>query len=96
MKILDSFTEFDENADGLLIKRQQEIPSEFLADLTRLKIENQERREGEFMLAASIPVIVVEELLKKGWDVYREPVRETLKKLRELGLDGFITTSKRV
>lgn len=96
MKILDSFTDFEDNADGLLIKRQQEIPEDFLSDLKRQREDSTSVREREFMHVASIPVIVHEKWLKEGYDCTKAPVRETLKRLREQGLDAFITTNKRV
>ena len=96
MNILDSFTVFDENSEGLLIKRQQEIPDDFLSNLRAQKIENQERHEGEFMLAASIPVIIHEKWLREGYDCTRAPYKETLKRLRNEHLDAFIATSKRI
>lgn len=96
MKLLDSHTEFSENADGLLIKRQQEIPAEFISNLKKQKIESTGRREGIFMHVASIPVIVHEKWLKEGFDCTRAPYKETLQRLHREGLDAFIVTNKRV
>lgn len=94
MKILDSYTNFADNADGLLIHRKQEVPQEFLDYLRKLKLNSTDQREGEFMLVASVPVIVHEEWLKQGFDMTREPFRETIKRLRNLHLDDFIVTNK--
>jgi hypothetical protein len=52
---------------------------------------------GDFHLVASVPVIVVEELLRRyNFDVMREPVRETMKMLNKLHLDLFIQTNKSI
>lgn len=96
MKITDSFTSFSGFADNLVIKRQQEVPQWFLDDLRALKANSTAQREGEFMLVASVPVIVHEEWLKQGYDMTREPYRETLKRLRALHLDDFIATRKSI
>lgn len=96
LKLLDSYTEFEDNADGLLIKRSQEIPEEFISDLKKQKIESTQQRERTFMHVASIPVIVHEKWLKEGYDCTREPYRETIKRLHREGLDAFIVTNKRV
>jgi hypothetical protein len=96
MKILDSTTEFHDNADGLLIKRQQEIPDEFISNLKKQKMESKSRREGNFMHVASIPVIIHEKWLKEGFDCTRAPYKETLKRLHAEGLDAFVVTNKRV
>lgn len=96
MKILDSHTSFHQDTAGVVIEKAQEIPAEFLSQLKGIKEDSGSVREREFMLAASIPVIVHEKWLREGYDCTREPVRETLKRLREQGLDAFITTNKRV
>jgi hypothetical protein len=96
LKLLDSYTEFDDTADGLLIKRAQEIPDDFISNLKKQKVESANRREGNFMHVASIPVIIHEKWLKDGFDCTREPYKETLKRLRNEGLDAFIVTNKRV
>jgi hypothetical protein len=93
----DSHTQdFKDNADGTAIIRAQEIPQEFLDDLKDKRINADHRREGEFMLAASIPVIIHEEWLREGYDMTREPVQRTLARLRAKGLDAFIATNKRI
>lgn len=94
--VLDSYTEFDDNAEGLLIKRQQIIPDSFISDLKKQKINSEHVREGEFMLVASIPVIIHEKWLKEGYDCTRAPYKDTIKKLHREGLDAFHVTNKRI
>jgi len=94
--ILDSFTEIHEQPSGLVLERKQEIPDEFLSDLRSNRIAQHNARAGEFMLAASIPVLVHEKWLREGYDCTREPIKETLKRLRNEHLDAFIATDKRI
>jgi hypothetical protein len=96
MKILDSSTQFDQFADNLVIKRQQEIPQWFIDQLREIKGESKSKREGNFMLVASVPTIIHEQWLKEGFDMTSEPYRETLKRLRALHLDDFIATNKSI
>lgn len=86
----------DDIGSGLILEHDQEIPAEFVSQLRGIKADSGSVREREFMLAASIPTIVVEQWKREGYDVMVEPVRETLKRLREKQLDAFITTNKRV
>lgn len=95
----DVNVDFDEDrsTDGLIIKSHQHIPDSFMSDLRNQRDGNAGVREGEFMHVASVPVAVVEELRAKyNFDVLTAPVRETLKMLRQLHLDNFIATNKRV
>lgn len=96
MNLIEASTSFDENADGLLIKQAQELPDNFLSDLRAQKLDSTSQREREFMHVAAIPEIVHLQWLKEGYDCTREPIRETVKRLRNLQLDDFIVTNKRV
>jgi hypothetical protein len=95
-KLLDSFTVFDDNSEGLLINRKQEIPDDFVSDLKKQKIDSDHNRTGEFMHVASIPVIIHEKWLREGYDCTRAPYRDTIKRLHAEGLDAFVVTNKRI
>lgn len=64
--------------------------------LRSLKADSVSKREGNFMLVASVPVIIHHEWLKQGYDMTREPYKKTLARLRALSLDSFIVTNKSV
>jgi hypothetical protein len=95
-QVIDKLVGFKDNADGLLITHSQFIPDDFISQLKRDKINADHRPSNEMERVARIPVVVVEELLRQGFDVFKEPVRETIKKLRAMGLDAFITTNKQI
>jgi len=98
-KVLDSLVSFDQDrtTNDLIIKRTQEIPDDFLADLRREKVDSKNKPAGDFYRVASIPVEVVDELLRLyNFDVMTAPARETLKMLDRYALDVFITTTKRI
>lgn len=85
----------DENTDGLLIRKDQEITPDFLDGLKEDRLHSK-NRANEFHKVASIPVVVVEKWLREGFDVYREDLKAILKKLRDEDLTAFIATDKRI
>ena len=48
------------------------------------------------MRVASIPVIVAEQWMKQGYDIYNMTGKEIIKKLKEENLDDFFTTEKTI
>jgi hypothetical protein len=96
-KLIDVQHSIHEDYNGLVLERRQEIPQEFLSQLRGMRADSNEVREKEFMLAASVPVAVHELWLSRdNYDMTKEDIRTTLKKLHAEGLDTFITTNKRV
>jgi hypothetical protein len=96
MKILDVGTNVVENVGELAFRYQQEIPEDFVSNLKKQKIESTQVREKDFMHVAAVPVAIHLAWLKEGYDMTREPYKETLKRLHARGLDAFIVTNKRV
>jgi hypothetical protein len=98
-KLLDTLVSFDEDrsTDELIIKREQHIPDDWLSEVAKQKVDSANQRTGDFYHVASIPVEVVDDLLRTyGFDVMNAPVRETLKMLNRYALDKFILTNKRI
>ncbi|MFI4971139.1 MAG: hypothetical protein ACHP7H_00550 [Hyphomicrobiales bacterium] len=98
-QVLDTLVSFDEDrsTNDLIIKRTQEIPDEFLQSLVSERIDSKHTPSGDFYRVASIPVEVVDDLMRTyGFDVMNAPVRETLKMLNRYALDKFITTAKTI
>lgn len=94
MKIHDIAVDFDQNSDGLVIQKSQEIPQWYVDQLKDQRFNSKSNPAGEYHRAASIPVVIVEKWLKEGYDVYNEPVAKSLARLKAEGLDYFITTDK--
>jgi hypothetical protein len=94
-KLIDSDIAFDENSEGLVIQRFQEIPHSFIDKLKEERFQNsQSRVKNEMHRAASIPVALVEKWQREGYDVFKEPIKKTLAKLKHENLDAFITSDK--
>lgn len=82
-----------ENVDGLFIKKQQFISDEFLTANRDARFESKAPSK-EYHRFASIPVVVVEQWLKEGFDVYKESPKAIMKRLRQQNLEAFITSNK--
>ncbi|MHC2284432.1 hypothetical protein [Bradyrhizobium barranii] len=98
-KVLDTLVSFDEDRStgDLIIQRSQEIPDDWLSEVRKQKVDSANQKAGDFYHVASIPVEVVDELMRRyNFDVMSAPVRETLSMLKRLELDDFILTTKRV
>jgi hypothetical protein len=98
-KVIDTLVSFDNDAStgDLIIKREQHIDEDWLAEIAKLKVDSANQRAGDFYHVASIPVAVVDDLMVRyGFDVMTAPVRETLKMLNRYALDHFILTNKRI
>lgn len=87
--------DIDANMDGLLVRKDQEITSDFLDQLADDRLASK-APSGDFHKLASIPVVVVEKWLREGFDIYQESAQAILKKLRDEDLTAFIATTKRV
>lgn len=84
----------DDNSLG--IARAQDIPDTFISDLRDDRLASMNAASGDIHRVASIPAVLVVKWLNEGFDVFRAPLRDTMKRLREEGFDDFIATSKRI
>lgn len=97
-KLINVVNEFDHDADGLLLKKTQDIPTWYIDGLKEQRNRSTEQREGELMRVASIPVVIVEKWMKEGFNILdgSKSGTEIVKRLKAENLDAFLTTDKRV
>ena len=97
-KLVGVTTEFGANADGVFLKKTQEIPQYLLDDLKDERNASTTRREGEFMKVASIPAIVAEKWMREGFNILDPNVngKEIVRRLKAENLDGFLATDKEI
>jgi len=88
----------DQNDGKITRKHTQLITDSFIQDLRddRFASHNKFNREGEYMRVASIPVVVHEKWLREGFDLFKEPHKKVIAKLKAENLDAFIATNKRL
>ena len=82
-----------QNVDGLFVKKDQIISDDFLTANRDARFESK-APSGEYHRFASIPVVVVEQWLKQGFDVYKESPKAIVKRLRQENLEAFLTSNK--
>lgn len=94
--ILDDFDwNIGEHVDGLFLKKEQYISDDFLTRNKDARFDSK-ARAGEYHHFASIPVVVVEKWLKEGFDVYKEPAKAIVKRLKQENLEAFLTSNKSI
>lgn len=73
------------------------MPDDFISDLKSGKMDSANTRSGEMQLMMSIPTSVIEDMKRVlGYDAMVEPMARTIKMLKALGLDAFITSDKQI
>jgi hypothetical protein len=95
-RLLSADTQLGFNVDGMFQEHTQAIPSEFLDTLKDERSAKTNIMAGDYERVCSVPTFVVELWLRQGFDYYRESARACIKRLRDQGLEHFITTPKRV
>ena len=100
IELLDVGSRFhDDHESGkakLIMETSQEIPESFVAMLRAMKADSGSVKEREFMHVASVPAVIWFKYLREGYDIFKEDVRETCKRLVKDGLDSFVVTNKRI
>ena len=82
---------------GLAFERTQVFPDSYWDGLQWARgQQTKASRCRDFHKVADIPAIFVEKWLREGFNVWREPLKEIIKKLHREELTDFITTEKRV
>ena len=94
--LIDVSHSLHDTEDSRVIERVQSIPQSYIDRLKAERDASKEGREKDYMRVASVPVVLVEKWLAEGYDVYNEPIRKTVAKLKAEGLDHFVTTNKQV
>ena len=94
--LLGVSTDFLEQGNDLVRKHTQHISQAFLDDLKDSRNASTTSKPSEFMRAASIPVAVVEQWTREGFNIYEATGKEIIKRLRDQNLDYFLATEKRI
>ena len=95
-KLIQSNTEFLDDAGDFTRKHSQHITQDFLDDLKQSRDASMSTRAGEMMRVASIPTVVVEKWLREGFNIWEASGSEIVKRLKAEDLDMFLATNKRI
>lgn len=98
VNLIGSRADWLEDVDGLVLKQSQDISQSFLDGIKDTRNASLDKREGDYMSVAQIPVVVVEKWMREGFDILGPGVTaaEIVKRLKTENLDAFLTTDKSV
>lgn len=85
-----------DSSDSVTIKKFQDIPDDFLTMNADMRQLSREGRTGETHTMARIPEVIADKWMKEGFNVYKEPIKASIARLKAEGLDYFITSVKRL
>jgi hypothetical protein len=89
---VEATVDFGENADGLYIVNQQEIPQEFLDDLKSERMARSHfQKHGELNRVASVPEFVWDLWIREGRDPWNATPKQIVGWLERDNLNAFIT-----
>jgi hypothetical protein len=94
MKMTESVPELVQDVDELFITHTQEIPQHYLDELRQAKDDFKWNLNG-FTKVATIPAALADKWLNEGFDIYKAPANEILKRLRMEEYDIFATAGNR-
>lgn len=87
--------EQDRSTNDLIIRHTQHIPDNFISDLKSNKMASASQRSGDMMLALSVPLEAIEDMMTNyGFDAMNASIADVRKMLQRLHLDAFIATNK--
>ena len=88
--------DFGEDADGLFVKKSQDIPQHLIDDNAERRKESSGQREGNYMKVASIPTVIVEKWMSEGFNIFDQNIngKDIVNRLKAENLDAFLTTDK--
>ncbi len=89
-------TQYLQTGDNVFRKHTQNISQSFLDDLKDARNASKDQDEGDYMRVASIPVIVVEQWMREGFNIYEATPQEIVKRLKDQNLEGFMATEKSI
>ena len=81
--------------DELGVHYTQDIPDYFLDDIQD-RFTGANDATGNLLFVGSVPAAVADRWLREGYDVFKEPIRKTLTKLKAENFGKLIATSKSI
>ena len=94
MKLIDTNARIVDDVGDLFISRTQEIPQEYLDILKEQQDQFKWNLDG-FTKVASIPTALADKWLAEGFDIYKAPAKDIIRRLRMEEFDVFVTAGNR-
>ena len=96
INLLGVNTQYLQTGDDVFRKHTQHISQAFLDDLKDSRNASKDQNEGDYMRVAAIPVGVVEQWPREGFNIYEATPVEIVKRLKDQNLDFFLATEKSI
>jgi hypothetical protein len=84
-----------ESAGDIGVKYTQEIPDHFIQDIQD-RFTGANDATGNMLFVGSVPAGVADRWMREGYNVFQEPIRKTLAKLKAENFGKFVGTSKSI
>jgi len=94
MKLIESVPDIVDDVGELYITHTQDIPDSFKDELRQAQDEFKWNLDG-FTKVASIPAAMADQWLNEGFDIYKAPAQDIIRRLQLAELDLFITAGNR-
>lgn len=96
INLLGVNTQYLQTGNDVFRRHTQNISQAFLDDLKDSRNASKDQNEGDYMRVAAIPVGVVEQWQREGFNIYEATPVEIVKRLKDQNLEAFMATDKRI
>ncbi|MBR1173899.1 hypothetical protein JQ617_08035 [Bradyrhizobium sp. KB893862 SZCCT0404] len=84
------------SAGDLGVEYSQEITDDFIQDIQDRFTGANDRIDGNFLFVGSVPAAIADRWMREGYNVFEEPIRKSLARLKAENFGKFVATSKNI
>jgi len=95
MNLIDTKTALVESGGDLGVQYSQDISDEFVQDIQD-RFTTPGDKTGNFLFVGSVPAAIADRWMREGYNVFQEPIRKTLARLKAENFGKFVGTSKQI
>jgi hypothetical protein len=95
MQLIETNVSLVESAGDTGVMFSQEITDEFVQDIQE-RFTGANDPTGNFLFVGAVPSAVADRWMREGYNVFQEPIRKSLARLKAENFGKFIGTSKRI
>jgi len=95
MNLIDTHVALLESGGDLGVEYSQEITDEFVQDIQD-RFTTTGDKTGNFLFVGAVPAAVADRWMREGYNVFQEPIRKTLARLKAENFGKFVGTSKQI
>jgi hypothetical protein len=95
MKLIETNVSLIESAGDTGVKYTQEITDDFVQDIQD-RFTHANDPTDNFLFVGSVPAAIADRWMREGYNIYEEPIRKTLARLKAENFGKFVGTSKSI